>query len=158
MSKKIITKINRPYIIIMVSALLIAFIDQLFKILAGINFQKPFQIFQGFSLTYEENIGIAWSIPVPHEILIPLNIILLVAIPVYASRILDFRFRTTQIILALLVGGALGNIFDRLLRGFVIDFISIGWWPVFNLADIFLTVGVLLTIAFYGKIQRLKNK
>jgi len=44
----------------------------------------------------------------------------------------------------LVVGGAIANIVDRLTGGSVIDFISIGRWPVFNFADVFLLVGIVL--------------
>jgi signal peptidase II len=43
---------------------------------------------------------------------------------------------------ALLVGGALGNILDRLVRGYVVDFIHLRHWPVFNVADIAIVLGI----------------
>lgn len=46
----------------------------------------------------------------------------------------------------LIVGGAVANVTDRLTAGSVIDFISIGRWPVFNLADVFLIAGVVVLI------------
>jgi signal peptidase II len=55
------------------------------------------------------------------------------------------------IALGLVLGGALGNLADRLIRGHggaVIDFIDFQWWPVFNVADMAITIGaVLLVIA-----------
>jgi signal peptidase II len=45
--------------------------------------------------------------------------------------------------LALILGGALGNLSDRLFRGQVVDFLDIHFWPVFNLADVALTCGVI---------------
>lgn len=50
----------------------------------------------------------------------------------------------------LIVGGALGNVGDRLADGAVTDFVEIGWWPVFNGADVFIVAGVasLLIVAF----------
>ena len=42
----------------------------------------------------------------------------------------------------LIVGGGLANLADRIHRGSVIDLFDLGWWPVFNLADMFLTAGV----------------
>jgi signal peptidase II len=45
---------------------------------------------------------------------------------------------------ALLIGGALGNILDRLVRGYVVDFIHLRYWPVFNVADIAIVAGGLL--------------
>ena len=45
---------------------------------------------------------------------------------------------------ALAMGGALGNAMDRFLRGTVVDFIYVHYWPVFNVADVAITVGVML--------------
>lgn len=44
---------------------------------------------------------------------------------------------------ALILGGATGNLLDRLLLGGVIDFIDLGWWPAFNIADSALSVGII---------------
>jgi signal peptidase II len=55
----------------------------------------------------------------------------------------------TAIILGLIIGGALGNLVDRLIRhhaGGVIDFIDFQWWPVFNVADAAITVGVVMAV------------
>lgn len=49
--------------------------------------------------------------------------------------------------LLLILGGALGNYLDRLARGYVVDFIHVPHWPVFNVADIWLTVGALVFFA-----------
>ena len=49
-----------------------------------------------------------------------------------------------KIFLALIIGGALGNLYDRIFLGVVRDFIGIGPWPNFNLADAAIVVGVLL--------------
>lgn len=45
-----------------------------------------------------------------------------------------------------IAGGAIGNIYDRFHYGFVVDFIDLHWWPVFNVADSCITVGVVLLI------------
>jgi signal peptidase II len=49
----------------------------------------------------------------------------------------------------LLAGGALGNLLDRLRHDAVTDFIAVGSWPPFNLADVSITLGVLLLVFFY---------
>jgi len=46
--------------------------------------------------------------------------------------------------LSLVLAGALGNLFDRICFGYVIDFIDLGFWPVFNVADSAITVGAVL--------------
>jgi signal peptidase II len=45
-----------------------------------------------------------------------------------------------------IVGGAIGNIIDRFHYGFVVDFIDLRWWPVFNAADSCITIGVALLV------------
>ena len=47
---------------------------------------------------------------------------------------------------ALIFGGAVANLIDRLSYGFVIDFISVGFWPAFNVADSAITIGVLVLV------------
>jgi signal peptidase II len=49
----------------------------------------------------------------------------------------------------LLTGGAVGNVIDRLRLGYVIDFVAVGSWPTFNLADSAITVGIVL-LAWWG--------
>lgn len=47
----------------------------------------------------------------------------------------------------LVLGGALGNLADRMTRGFVVDFISLGDWPVFNIADAAVVTGIVMMVA-----------
>lgn len=55
---------------------------------------------------------------------------------------------------ALLIGGAIGNFIDRWLYGYVIDFISIGWWPVFNVADMAIVIGGILFFIFVWQTEK----
>lgn len=52
-----------------------------------------------------------------------------------------------QVALGLIIGGALGNIIDRIFLGAVVDFIDLRFWPVFNLADAAIVAGVVYAIA-----------
>jgi signal peptidase II len=60
--------------------------------------------------------------------------------------------RVLVVALTLVLGGALGNLCDRIfrapgvLRGHVVDFVAVGWWPVFNVADSCITIGAVLLI------------
>ena len=77
------------------------------------------------------------------------------------SRPEDFIFRCS---LALVFGGAVGNLIDRVRLGYVIDFISWHWydkaaWPTFNIADAGISVGiVLIFISSFGQEQKNKDK
>lgn len=53
-----------------------------------------------------------------------------------------------RISLGLLLGGAMGNLMDRILRGYVVDFVDIGFWPIFNIADLSIVSGVSI-LAYY---------
>jgi len=110
-----------------------------------------------FRIEYSENTGVAFGIPVPYEVLVFGNILLMGLI----VWIINTEFDTDQLIgksaLTLIISGALGNIIDRIARGFVIDFIAVWRWPNFNLADTYISIGILLMIVFYGRIKRVKS-
>ncbi len=57
--------------------------------------------------------------------------------------------RGMWVAVGLLAGGALGNLIDRVSSGAVTDYIEIGPWPPFNLADVAITAGVLLMVLIY---------
>ena len=65
-------------------------------------------------------------------------------------RRLSDKETVLTVALAFILGGALGNLIDRLLYGEVIDFLDFYWsrfhWPAFNFADSFITVGVMLSL------------
>lgn len=81
------------------------------------------------------------------------NVFTLIAIVVIGGIVFLHRYLPTDIVwvrvsLGLQLGGALGNLLDRLMRGYVVDFVSIGFWPIFNLADLAIVTGVLV-LAYY---------
>ena len=56
-----------------------------------------------------------------------------------------------QVLFAVFLGGVLGNLIDRLFRGYVIDYMDLGFWPAFNLADACISVSVIGLIVYYWK-------
>jgi signal peptidase II len=52
-------------------------------------------------------------------------------------------------VLGLVMGGALGNAYDRLLYGSVTDFLAVHWWPTFNIADSAISIGVVVLVVGY---------
>lgn len=113
---------------------------------------------------YVENPGAAWGIfgGLPDGMRVPFFVAVscaAVGFILHFFRRISERHRLLQVALALVLGGALGNFVDRILRGYVIDFIDLHWrndprlhWPTFNVADIAISVGValLLSQTFFG--------
>lgn len=83
---------------------------------------------------------------------------------VYMMKNLKSHERMTAVGLALILGGALGNLIDRMLYGHVIDFLQFYhkqyYWPTFNLADAFITIGaaLLITHGIVGDSYRLDRE
>jgi signal peptidase II len=72
--------------------------------------------------------------------------LMVTAIALAAIAVIGPLPAVTVVGLGVAMGGTAGNVADLLLRGYVVDFVSIGRWPVFNLADVALCVGVCLTV------------
>jgi signal peptidase II len=101
------------------------------------------------SLVYTQNTGVAFSLFQGYPQLFTLTSIAITAATIYAyAAHLPKQNSWVQVSMGLIVGGALGNIIDRLRHGYVIDFVRVGWWPVFNIADSAITVGVVMLAAF----------
>lgn len=114
---------------------------------------------------YVENPGAAWGMfgGLPEGVRVPFFVTissLAIAFMLAFYARLPRGERLLQVALALILGGALGNFADRILRGYVIDFIDLHWrndprlhWPTFNVADIAISVGVafLLSHAFFAR-------
>lgn len=137
--KKIIEK-KSILIIIIVIVLIIT--DQFSKM---IMIKKDITIIPNFfSLTYIENRGIAFSTKWKMTLIILISLLLIFSI-IYGI-IKSFKYKKIPIILAVILSGSLGNMIDRLFRRYVIDFINIKFlnFPIFNLADIMITLGIII--------------
>ena len=84
--------------------------------------------------------------------------ILALGVLVYLYRSLTEDERLLRLALCLVLGGAVGNIIDRLYLGEVVDFFDFGFgdlrWPIFNVADSCVTVGVLLLALGYSRREK----
>lgn len=141
----------KKYIKIFIIALIVLFLDQITKFLVSnlLNLDKSLKIISGFfSLTYTRNYGAAWSMMWDKRII--LIIISLVAL-VLVSYIIYKEKKLTlykNIYYGFLIGGIVGNLLDRIIHGYVIDFLDFNIFgynfPIFNLSDSFIVIGVLL--------------
>ena len=108
-----------------------------------------------FNLTYVRNTGAAFGIFAGSREAFRLPFLIIVsalAIGFIFFMLKRLRDDATGLItaLAMILGGAIGNLIDRILYGEVIDFLDVYWsdyhWPAFNIADSCITIGVLITL------------
>ena len=99
-----------------------------------------------FAVTHVHNPGIAFSLLAGIPLLVPAAVALTLLFLLFYNRPRWSRRPLAQAALALLGGGAIGNLIDRLRVGAVVDFIDLHVWPIFNLADVAVTAGAGLLI------------
>ncbi|WJY15640.1 signal peptidase II [Pectobacteriaceae bacterium CE90] len=115
---------------------------------------ESFSLVPFFNLTYAHNLGAAFSFLADKGgwqrwlfAVIALAITVTLLVFMYRS---DGRHKLNNIAYALIIGGAIGNLSDRLVHGYVIDFIDFhvnNWhYPIFNLADTSICIGALLIV------------
>ena len=124
--------------------------DQLTKWLVRTN-MEPGQSIPGeglFRLTYTTNTGGAFGIFSNQAFLLALAAVIGISVFLVYFRYLPLDSTPLKVGLGLDLGGAVGNLIDRLHIGKVTDFIDIGPWPVFNVADSAIVVGTIL-VAYY---------
>ena len=141
-------------------ALLIAFVvilDQVTKVIVvrSIGLHDYVPLVDGLlSLSHVRNHGAPsgcspTGTPYQSLMLSTLSLLALVAIAAYFVH-LPARARLPRLALALVLGGAFGNVIDRLRLGYVVDFVHVYWrdyqWPDFNTADSAITIGVALLV------------
>ena len=136
----------------LIISLLILFIDQISKIImSNLNINKIL-IPNFLSFKYAQNTGVAFSMLSNSRILILIisAILLIFVFSIMKKEYLNKNEIIYDIYFGLLVGGILGNFIDRLLRGYVIDFISLKlfkyYFPIFNIADLSITIGIIALI------------
>jgi signal peptidase II len=125
-------------------ALIVLALDQLFKFLAQHFLAgKPIMLIgKVVKLNYTQNTGAAFSLFTGGSTWLAVIALIVVVVILFWQRKLPARDYWWQGALALILGGSLGNLVDRLLHGYVIDYIDFTYWPVFNLADMMIDLGV----------------
>jgi signal peptidase II len=147
----------RPTELMMMSAIVV--VDQLTKeiVRRALPLQgEPAQLIPGFlDLTHVQNTGAAFGLlnaadfPYKAAVMIGIAGMALIAIAAYATQ-LGFHERLARVGLALILGGAFGNLIDRAVFGHVVDFVDVYWgtahfWA-FNVADAAISIGAALVL------------
>ena len=157
-------KMKKNKLILFIMAVSFVVIDQLTKLIVFERLKDNDSIVvikNILNFTYVENRGAAWGMLSGR-----MNILVLITIIVIPLLLIGLRntftaishtknkvpFYLLQVVLVMIISGALGNFIDRIVRGFVVDFIQVTFmdFPVFNIADCFITVGAVLFIIDYG--------
>jgi len=111
-----------------------------------------------FHITYVENTGIAFGLFPQGQILFITISLIIILVIVFFERKKALKSPWERFCLGLVLGGALGNLVDRLRFGFVIDFLDFRIWPVFNLADSGVCIGGILMAFFLLKKRPSKER
>ena len=137
----------------LLTGLVIAFFDQWTKQIVRMDFtlHESRPVVDGFfNLTYIRNTGAAWGLfGGQNAALILLSLVMLVMLVFFRRSFLS-RIWEHNLALGLMLGGIVGNLFDRWRLGWVTDFLDFYWrghhWPAFNIADAAICGGVVLYI------------
>ncbi|MFH1088720.1 MAG: signal peptidase II [Patescibacteria group bacterium] len=92
-------------------------------------------------LVWYKNPGIAFSIPLPSPIAVMLIIGLIILLVILFWRTKQWNWYSVGLLLT--ISGGFSNLWDKINLGYVRDFISISWLPIFNLADIMIFIGIV---------------
>lgn len=143
------------------------FFDRISKILVITNMSvfDSFEVINNFfSITYARNFGAAFSFfRGGRYIFIMVAILVIVALFIFLKNNLKKINILDKICVSLILGGSLGNLLDRIIYGYVIDFLDFNIWgynyPIFNFADSFIVVGtIILLINSIRNDVNVKNK
>ena len=150
---------------IIILSIIFLIVDQITKILV-VNSLVPgenIEIIKNiFNIIYTNNTGAAFSILLGKRIFLIVVAVLIIGVLLYYIKRNKIEKNKDNIALSFVIGGSLGNLIDRIVRGYVIDFISIKLgnynFPIFNVADILIVIGVFLLLLSSRRRQSDDNK
>ncbi|MCX8618985.1 signal peptidase II [Gilliamella sp. B2923] len=149
-------KDNGLYWVLLAIVVFIIDIASKFYILDRFELFETVNLLPFFSITYVRNIGAAFSIFEGQRVMLAAIALVISAVIVYMLYRNNRSQKLENLSLSMILGGALGNLFDRLYHGFVVDFLDVNFgnwhYPTFNIADCAICVGIgLFIISSYKK-------
>ena len=136
----------------MKDSFLILFLIALDQIIKFLITDRIIIIFKFPFINYSENYGAAFSLFENERIFLIIASLVIIGFVIYYYS----KYKNLQFSFSLILAGAISNLIDRIFRGYIVDFINVGIWPVFNLADVYNFIGVLMII-FVLKKESLKK-
>ena len=149
----------KKHLLFFITALLVLVLDQLAK-----QFITVYSVSRDYSfvkIQFVKNFGIGFgllNLPVLRWIMVAVITLIVIGILYYYSKSYSASKLLFVFSLALVLGGALGNLVDRIMYGFVVDFINFGFWPAFNIADSAITMGIILLIGYLWIFPKIPTK
>ena len=128
-----------------------------------LNINESIQIIKKvLNITHVRNTGVAWSLLNDQTpLVLIISIIVIISIIIYIRKNYP-KSLGEKISYSMILGGAIGNFINRMIYGYVTDFIDISLfgynYPVFNLADTFIVIGVILLIIISWRCEHVRNK
>ena len=130
----------------------IILLDQLTKFLVRSSLglgQSKTLIPKVLELAYVQNTGIAFGMLKNLQwVMIIVNVLIICVIIFYLRYV---RQKKVALSLGMILGGAFGNLIDRVVYGTITDFIKVSIWPVFNIADACITIGAIMLAIYFLK-------
>lgn len=137
----------------------ILFLDRATKVWALLQLtQRPMELFPFFHLRYVENTGMAFGMFQNGNCLLAVVMVLIIGYIVYSWKELCSYGKLSKWASMFILAGAIGNLYDRITLGFVVDFLDFRVWPVFNVADSFITIGACLFVVAFLLSRPKENK
>lgn len=136
--------------LIFLVALIVIILDQISKylVVTFLTLNQPWYPFSFlkpvFALTYIQNTGAAFGLLQNQNLFFSVVAIVVIAVIVYYVRSEQHVDPVIALALALQLGGAAGNLIDRLRQGYVVDFLHLSFWAISNVADVCISAGVVL--------------
>jgi signal peptidase II len=152
-------------IIFGIIAIFVILLDQLTKVYLNSHLSLGQIMFEAgfFRIILVQNTGAAFGLfPEGTLFLIIIRsvgaIIILIAVFAYGKIILKWAGLLGMVTLGLIMGGTIGNLIDCLRLGYVIDFVDLSYWPVFNVADSSIVIAMFLSAYLLLRISRAETK
>lgn len=140
---------------IIIFTIIFFFIDLISKLIVSnfMNVQDSIIVISNFfNITYVRNTGAAWSIFAGKTWMLIMISLIIISIIVWYIFKNKPKNNLEKISYSMILGGSVGNLFDRIIYGYVIDFLDFNLfgydYPIFNLADTFIVIGVLLLVIY----------
>ena len=129
--------------LIIITSFLVILLDQLTKYFFK---NKTILITDFFKINYVENTGAAFGMLKGfNPLFIIISVIVIILMLKYYKEIKKEK-AYTHLAFGFLLGGTIGNLIDRIILGYVRDFINFSFWPTFNFADTFSTIAVIILV------------